>query len=245
MSTTDWRVRFRGRTTCACVAEWIPVWEAMCLREGITSGFYDGKTCTIFQLTGSASASAGTHSQGGAIDNAMLDARGIRIAREMGASASWRRLWPGNLHSHMVLEGCPHNGPARYQIAAVKLGRDGLGWLGLAGKDTEHRPETWRTWREGITWARAQLAATGAATPDHPDWSDMASRAEIRAEVKAALEETLAEAASRDTRHGRNTGTSLWRIIRDAIKGGYWEIEQGKTSTDRNAARALRKIMGA
>lgn len=148
---------FRGYRCCTCVAEWFPVYERMLALRGITSGTKDGRL-RIFQFTGTAAASAGTHSQGGAMDTAMLDPSGIRLAREMGASASWIRWWPGNLHAHMVLAGCPHNGPARYQITAVKAGFDGTGWLGRGGRDTEWRPRQWRTWREGLAWARAQLA---------------------------------------------------------------------------------------
>ena len=83
---------------------------------------------------------------------------GFYLAREMGASASWRRLWPGNQHSHMVLDGCPHNAPARYQITAVKRGYDGTGWAGQGAKDTEWRPSQWRTWEQGLFWAATQLA---------------------------------------------------------------------------------------
>lgn len=236
MSAASWRVWFRGKPTCPCVAEWFPVYEQMLKHRGIRSGFYDGRTLAIMQLTGTASASAGTHSQGGAMDTAMLDPAGIRVAREMGASASWRRLWHNNLHSHLVLEGCPHNGPARYQIRAVKLGRDGTGLMGLGGKDTEWRPKKWRTWEEGLFWAAIELGTSGAGR----EWDEMASREEVRAEVVAGVKQALVEIEARRTSADRNAGNAFWKLIRDALKGGLVEIARRATPLDRQASDAIR-----
>jgi hypothetical protein len=78
----------------------------------------------------------------------------------MGADATWHRPYNwdharGMEHTHGVLRGCPHNGPARYQIAAVDAGYNGLGHLGHGARDNGPRPLSHRTWEEGIAWAKA------------------------------------------------------------------------------------------
>lgn len=237
MAIADWRVWFRGKPTCSCVAQWFPVYEAMLKRRGILSGFH-GDQLRIFQLTGGAAASAGTHSQGGAIDTAMLDPRGIRLAREMGASASWIRWWPGNLHAHLVLDGCPHNGPARYQITAVKQGYDGTGYVGRGALDKEWRPVRWRTWQEGLTWAAQQLGTAGATnTPaTSGEWDEMASKEE----VKAAFKEAIIEIEARKTPVDRQAGNAFWNLIKQAVKGMFVDLAGRRTPEDRNAGTAFR-----
>lgn len=152
MSLPSYTVWFRGRPACPCLAEWIPAFEHELMRRGIiTAPLY------IYQLIGGADASAGTHAQGGAIDdNATSDAANW-VARQMGADASWTRLPPAfTVHAHRVLRGCPHNGPAAYQITAVDAGYNGLGSGGMGGEDDGPRPLSGRTWRQGIEWARQQ-----------------------------------------------------------------------------------------
>jgi hypothetical protein len=102
------------------------------------------------------------HATGGAFD--LLDLPGNAdwaLARDMGADASWSRPFDwdhegGMAHFHGVLTGCPHNGPARYQIDAVRAGFNGLGHLGHGAPDNGP-PLSNRTWREGITWAKEQV----------------------------------------------------------------------------------------
>lgn len=146
---------FRGRVACTCLAKWLPVFEAELLRRGLIKHSID-----IYQLTGGAAASGGTHSQGGAFDIAQ-SGEAVAVARQMGADATWRRPlnWDGRngmAHTHGVLRGCPHNAPARYQIAAVDAGYNGLGYAGHAAKDDGPKPLSHRTWQEGIAWAKAQ-----------------------------------------------------------------------------------------
>ena len=79
----------------------------------------------------------------------------------MGADATWHRPynWDGRggmEHVHGALTGCPHNGPAAYQIAAVRAGYNGLGHLGHGAPDTGPRPLSGRTWQQGLAWARSQ-----------------------------------------------------------------------------------------
>jgi hypothetical protein len=185
----EYAVDFRERPACPCLAEWLPVYEAELQRRGLLSG-----PLPIMQLIGFADASNGVHSKGGAADLAHTTDEAIAVARQMGADAAWHR--PANFdgqgapeHDHMVLRGCPHNGPARYQIPAVDKGFNGLGDLGMGGKDDGPRPLSKRTWRQGIKWAKEQ-----------GDWLDMATEKEIRQllkeEVRAPLRETMKRIAA-------------------------------------------------
>lgn len=146
---------FRGRPACTCLATWLPVYEAELLRRGVIKHSID-----IYQLIGGSSKSAGTHINGGAYDIAQMSPTAIKIAREMGAAGFARPYnWDGDgggAHQHGVLNGCPHNGPARYQIAALADGYNGLGRGGRGGRDTGPEPRRLRTWQQGIAWAKAQ-----------------------------------------------------------------------------------------
>jgi len=142
---------FRGRKACDCLAKWLPVYEQELLDLGVIKHSID-----IFQLIGNAAASAGVHASGGAFDIAQTQPLAIEVARQMGADATWARMWPGNVHTHGVLRGCPHNGPARYQIDAVDAGYDGTGRGGRGARDTGPRPLSGRTWKQGIAWAKAR-----------------------------------------------------------------------------------------
>ena len=151
---------FRGRETCRCVAKWIPHFEAELIAQGEIKYSID-----IMQLRGDAAASGGTHDEGGAIDLRQHSAKTMRIARQMGGMAFARLAnWDGRggtAHGHIVLVGCPHNGPARYQIDAGNDGFNGLGRGGRGGRDTSPRDGIrWPlvTWRQGIVWQQAQEA---------------------------------------------------------------------------------------
>ncbi|MGZ6778161.1 MAG: hypothetical protein ACXVGO_04100, partial [Mycobacterium sp.] len=150
-------VDFRGHLACPCQVEWLPVFELEAQRRGILSG-----PLPLSQLIGGAAASGGTHATGGADDTYPLTGIDVpayvALSREMGADATWERPynWDGHngvAHVHRVLTGCPHNGPARYQIADVIAGRNGLA---NHGPDTGPRPLSGRTWQEGIAWAQQQ-----------------------------------------------------------------------------------------
>ena len=144
---------FRGHNCCSCLAKWLPAYEAELLRRGVVREGID-----VFQLTGSASASAGTHAKGGAFDIAQTSTEAIKVARQMGADATWHRTRNQGFmdHAHGVLRGCPHNAPARYQITAVDGGFNGLGRGGRGGRDDGPRPLSKRSWEDGIKWAKAR-----------------------------------------------------------------------------------------
>lgn len=78
--------------------------------------------------------------------------------------------------------GCPHNSPARYQIDAYKAGFNGLGLNGRGGKDTGPRGITYRTWREGIAWAKAQ----SEHKPSAPAFPNFYAAGQALAKAKAA-----------------------------------------------------------
>jgi hypothetical protein len=150
---------------CTCLAEWLPWFERVLKARGLVKNSID-----IWQLTGGAKASGNTHSQGGAFDLLYQTTPGhVAVAREMGAPATWGRKKAQGFtqdHTHGVLSGCPHNGPAAYQITAQKRGYNGLGqgyyngeflW-GYGHADEFPNPITYRTWQEGIAWAKAELA---------------------------------------------------------------------------------------
>jgi len=157
MSLPSYAVKFRGLPACPCLASWIPAYEAELQRRGLLAG-----PIRLYQLIGGAAASGGTHADGGAYDTKYLGDAAIWVARQMGADATWHRPynWDGRggmEHVHGVLTGCPHNGPAAYQIAAVDAGFNGLGLNGHGARDNGPRPLSGRTWEQGLEWARAQL----------------------------------------------------------------------------------------
>lgn len=145
-------VSFRGLPACPCLAEWLPVYEAELQRRGVLTG-----PLRLYQLIGTAAASAATHSKGGSFDiTDLVGNTDVWVARQMGADATWARTAAQGFtpHLHGVLTGCPHNAPARYQIDAVRGGFNGLGPGGRGGRDDGPRPLSGRTWREGIAWAK-------------------------------------------------------------------------------------------
>lgn len=148
-------VIFRRRRACVCVAEWIPLFEKVLIQEGVIK-----KNVDIAQLTGNASASGGTHRQGGVMDFWDLVKsiwKFLIIARQMGADASWHRSskqGPWTPHFHCVLRGCRHNAPGRGQIYSVDNNGNGLT---SGGRDNGPRPLSKRTYKEGIEWAKKKL----------------------------------------------------------------------------------------
>ena len=150
---------YSGKVSCVCLAAWLPWLERLCLAHG-----YIRYRLDVLQLTGNYSLSGGTHAGGGVYDIKQYDARIVALAREMGAPATWMRNMlyadgsPGNTHTHGVLSGCPHNSQARYQITAQRDGYDGMGYMGRKGPDQHPDPKVYRTWSQGITWAKAEIA---------------------------------------------------------------------------------------
>lgn len=185
-------VIFRGKPACECLAAWLPAYERELRARGVLP---KRGTLTIYQLIGGAAASGGTHATGGAFD--LLDLPGdvdLWVARQMGADASWTRQenWDGRggmRHNHGVLRGCPHNGPARYQIAAVDAGYNGLGSGGRGATDDGPRPLSGRSWEAGLVWQREQARVRRRAR--------LTARIQPLREQKAALQDEVAKVTAK------------------------------------------------
>ena len=114
----------------------------------------------IIQAKGGASTSAGTHTDGVAVDirvwflTVAEIVAVVALLRECGWSATWFRDWTGNRHIHAVSDLGVRT-KASYQVDAVKRGRDGLA---TNGRDPHEPPSSWRNNITGAAWARAQLA---------------------------------------------------------------------------------------
>lgn len=203
MPLPSYAVTLRGLPACPCQVVWIPAFEHELQRRGLLVG-----PLRIYQLIGLYEKSGGTHADGGATD--FLDLLGeeeVWVARQMGADATWTRPknWDGKggmAHNHSVLRGCPHNGPARYQIDAVDAGFNGLGSGGRGAPDTGPRPLSGRTWRQGIEWAKQQEEADMALSDDDKKW--------IEQTVKTAI----GEAFNRDQKNGRSLRANVLAIAR-------------------------------
>lgn len=148
-------VLFRGKPACECLAKWLPVYERELRETGNLVG-----DLQLFQLNGTAAASAGTHT-GGAYDvtdpkDVDSNQGDVLIGRSMGSS-EWLRTTAQGFsvgHRHGILRGCPHNIGGRYQIVKLDAGFNGLKG---DGPDDGPRPiGMTRTWQEGIAWARAR-----------------------------------------------------------------------------------------
>lgn len=163
------RVLWRGRRACTCMIESIEkVVEPRLKAAGVIKYSID-----IFQAAYShASASAGTHAGGGAIDVAQDSDTAARIWREAG----WA-FWPRGEdygfieHGHGVLIGCPHlSSGARSQVTQYRNGTNGL-------KDHARDPLAWMdidpiSWREAIEdylGVTAPPAAGGGSGPIYDD----------------------------------------------------------------------------
>lgn len=141
-------------TCCVCCAEWAPVFEDYCKIRGHIKYNIDW-----IQFTGGDPNSANTHAHGAAMDCEQVGSAFIADARECGATGSWSRYPPAfdNDHSHMVLNGCPHDDLCRYQLEAQKAGYNGLGYAGRGGKDPYPDPAVYRTWKQGKEFMQARI----------------------------------------------------------------------------------------
>lgn len=131
----------------------------------------------IFQVVGGAPRSGGTHlvdpdsDEACCIDFANTSFEMIRLARDMGADATWKRPynWDGRkgmAHGHINLRGLA-NRYANYQYNSRKSGVDyGKNGLANGGKDTGPKPLSKRTYKEGIDWAKRQGLPVPPPSPE-------------------------------------------------------------------------------
>ena len=154
---------------CAHMAEWWPVYCRLVWLECAVE-------IEILQAQGSYSKSGKTHVEGTAIDwrtwrfTYTTVTRMVRIAREMGARATWYRTRKQGFdpHTHSALD-CPCRSGADYQTAAVDAGYNGLGPSGRGYRDDGPKPSAKRDYRAGIIWAKARIAALTTPTPQEDD----------------------------------------------------------------------------
>lgn len=109
-----------------------------------------GTTMYVVQGRGNASASAGTHGGGGAIDIRTKDrptktAARVAALRKVGFAA-WYRNWSGNQHIHAVAVSDPGLAKAAHddlcQVYQHWAGGEGLN----CGNSTAGKDRPWRTW---------------------------------------------------------------------------------------------------
>ena len=221
--TLPYAVTFRGFQACPCLAEWLPVFERALIARGVVRESID-----IAQLIGGAEESGGTHAKGGAFDIWQHDPVTQEVAREMGA-ATWNRIppwWTGSKHTHGVLNGCPHNTPARYQITALANNGNGLGAGGMGGSDYGPGPQHLRTWREGIAWAQAQEDNMGYS--DWPKKDKDALVGDVAKVVRDALKAERIRERERDQRIAKRISDLIKRKFK-ATDADLAEIQSALT----------------
>lgn len=247
-------ITFRGFPACECLAEWLPWVEKLQLHRRIIQYNID-----IYQLIGGASASAGTHSKGGAFDVAQATWGALEVYRQAGADASWRRTTQQGFsvtHAHGVLRGCPHNTPARYQIDAVDAGYNGLGAGGRGGRDDGPRPLSKRTWQQGIEWIKQQLGVAVVVPPplaptvwDHAHWNVASAKpgwfgvpwADRQAQIGATLKNMDCSVITLNETHYSQQTADILRALgpnyfhvsspvgNDMMVQNYWELDPAYT----------------
>lgn len=102
------KVWFRVGWTCTCVVKVLTTAEELMLLEGLIEDSLD-----IFQLQGTAAASAGTHSKPGAYDIGQDSPAQIDVQRRCGGDGQARTTSQGFAvkHCHGFAQGCPHGSP--------------------------------------------------------------------------------------------------------------------------------------
>lgn len=122
-----------------------------------------GVDVVVIQAAGGATASAGTHTDGCAIDIRSWNIPADKIAaillgaREAGGWAWLRTKAQGfDPHIHIALD-CDRYTACSYQVAAAKAGYNGLGSGGRGGRDDGPRPSTFRIWSAGVRWLQADI----------------------------------------------------------------------------------------
>lgn len=150
-------VNGRKWPVCSCLKAWLPVYQDELIRRGVIKRGLD-----VYQTIGGSSKSGGTHVSGQCVDTGQRSAEAIKVARQMGADASWNRPYnwdnaKGMAHAHLNLRGCPHGSAAadrQYssEFQGVDHGKNGLA---NGAPDPGPKPLSKRTWQQGIAWAKA------------------------------------------------------------------------------------------
>jgi hypothetical protein len=159
-------VAWRGVTVCTCMPDML---DSLAASVGPLVVPMQGS------YSSSVSASASTHSGGGAIDISIRnwsdsDAWALLVeARKRGLVASRRTPAQGFvLHVHGIVDGCPHLsglgrprvGTAAWQVQEYRAGRNGLAGRGRDDGPRDFVGSTWSTFKETVP--------TQPAKPTHP-----------------------------------------------------------------------------
>lgn len=144
--------RGRGAYLAETPAKWWGLWKQAVARD------LPDIELVIIQAAGNASASAGTHADGWAIDlqtwhlSSSQIERLVAHARRYGASGTWYRTRAQGFDPHIHAALDPGSGwtASSYQIEAVRDGYNGLGRGGRGGRDTHSAPARWITAAQGI-----------------------------------------------------------------------------------------------
>ena len=166
------------------MVEWLPWYEKWLISKGVIKRNVD-----IYQLIGSAPASAGYHKSGASADIYQKSPTAIRGSRNGGAAGFARgndravKSSDGMMdHQHLSLKGCPHlTAGAKGQITELERGGDGL-----VGSRRDNGPRDgvkWplRTYKEGIAWFKSELGEKpDAPKPAEPPAPKLADRLDPR-----------------------------------------------------------------
>lgn len=198
-----------------------PAWEALValVKQKYPDVDLDRR---IVQARGKGSKSAGTHSDGAAVDvrvwNLTTAQRReiVRLAREVGFPASWDRAWEGNEHLHLGADIPGKKTRVSYQVTAVKDGRNGLGPGGRKGPDDGPKPSEWRDTTTGPQWAAKQLGSEIERFLDTMDEKQL--RKIIRDETRAAVRAEKYSPIG-DKKHGGFWGSSIANMAGQAAAG--------------------------
>lgn len=188
-----------------------PAWDALValVKKKYPSVDLDRR---IIQARGDAEESAGAHSDGAAVDVRVWSLTGaqrreiVRLAREVGFPASWDRAWSGNEHLHLGADIPGKETRVSYQVAAVKAGRNGLGYRGWRGPDDGPKPSEWRDTTTGPQWAQRQLKSEIERFLDSMDEKQL--RKIIREEARTAVRAEKYSPVG-DKKHGGHWGSSI------------------------------------
>lgn len=152
---------------CTCVKEFLTYAQMVGKKRGWIKQGLD-----VWQLTGNADASAGTHSKGGAFDLLYQTdpSTWIKFFRDHGANATWKRYVSQGFtkdHTHGVLRGCPHVADAALaQTKEQQYGPPTGGGDGLVGTRADYHPDpvAYVTWSQGVTAMKKELGLLAQAT---------------------------------------------------------------------------------
>ena len=140
---------------CSCIqASWTTI-TRLAAAKGLIKQQID---VTQGSYSTSVSASASTHAGGGVLDVRVTGRALDTLLEECGIAAYERTEADGfTPHSHILWIGCPHlHSSAAAQVTSWKNKRNGLRSNAL-DRDTT-RPSPIRDWKQGLAWAKQQLA---------------------------------------------------------------------------------------